>query len=213
MPFAPPGPLPTSLRAGIVIRKSCDVQAALFDLAAPETTGKANDETIPVFPHAAVTVSGANLVIDFHGATLEGTAPSTDPDKRRGLGIRVSGKNITIKNAKSGIQGRAVCQNRAWTEADRLRFLLQLETAPALDPEKEDESDWQSYHHNEKGEWLRYGAGIYLQGCTGFEVRGSRGNGGQCGLMLSRSNHGRGVEQRLLLPSGLGSGCIARATT
>ena len=39
--------------------------------------------------------------------------------------------------------------------------------------DREDLSDWMSYHQNEKDEWLRYGAGISLRRCPGFEVKGA----------------------------------------
>jgi hypothetical protein len=45
-----------------------------------------------------------------------------------------------------------------------------------------------SYHDNEKDEWLRYGAAIYLSECDDAEVDHSRATQGQNGLMVTRSN-------------------------
>jgi hypothetical protein len=46
--------------------------------------------------------------------------------------------------------------------------------------------DWLYYHHNEKDEWLRYGAGIYLADVTDGMIRGSIARGGQNGLLVVR---------------------------
>src|SRR5436853_98772 len=48
--------------------------------------------------------------------------------------------------------------------------------------------DWLSFHHNDTGEWLRYGAGIYLDSVQGGELRGNTVRQGMNGLMLTRSN-------------------------
>jgi hypothetical protein len=48
----------------------------------------------------AIQIKGNNITVDFHGATLEGSAATAEPDARKGLGLSVSGKNITIKNVK-----------------------------------------------------------------------------------------------------------------
>jgi hypothetical protein len=47
-----------------------------------------------------------------------------------------------------------------------------------------------SFHHNEKNEWLRFGAAIYLDHCDGFSVTRATATGGQCGLMLNASKKG-----------------------
>ena len=47
-----------------------------------------------------------------------------------------------------------------------------------------------SYHHNEKDEWLRYGAAIYLSGCDDFTVSHCKVTGGQNALMITRCNSG-----------------------
>src|SRR5258708_2909780 len=48
----------------------------------------------------SIRIVGNNITVDFQGATLEGSSLRTDPDKRAGTGIFVSGKNVTILNAK-----------------------------------------------------------------------------------------------------------------
>ena len=63
-----------------------------------------------------------------------------------------------------------------------------------------------SFHHNEQDEWLSYGAAVYLRGCDGFEIRGVRVTGGQCGLMLTECNGGLIWNSDCSFLSGIGLG-------
>ena len=156
---------------------------------------------------AALTVRGDGITVDFTGVTLRGTPEATWPDARTGTGLRVEGRNVTIKGLHArgykvallakGVRGlRLLDCDLSYNWKARLRST----------PGREDEADWMSFHHNEKEEWLRYGAGAYLDGCDGFEVRGLRVTGGQCGLMLNRSNGGLVWNCDLSYNSGLGLG-------
>jgi hypothetical protein len=140
---------------------------------------------------AALVIRGNNITVDCNQAIFRGTSATTEPDQRTGVGIEVVGNNVTLKNAiVRGYKVGIIARN-----APGLRLIncdVSYNWKPRLlsTPEKEDESDWMSYHQNEKDEWLRYGAGIYLRGVAGFEVKGCRANGGGCGLMLTRCEKG-----------------------
>lgn len=156
---------------------------------------------------AAITIQGDGVVVDFNGATLRGSAETAEPDKRAGTGIRIVGSNVTIKNAhvhgyKLGLIARD-CQGLRILNCD---FSYNWKQRLLSTVEREDESDWMSYHHNESEEWLRYGAGIYLSGCKDFEVKGTRITGGQCGLMLTRCERGLAWNNDFSFLSGLGIG-------
>jgi hypothetical protein len=172
---------PLELRAGTTIGRSAVVRAGTYRLVSDDETGRT----------AALTIRGDNVTIDFAGAVLEGTPPTVDPDQRKGAGVRVIGKNVTIKNLrvrgyKIGLIAvdspglRIIDSDFSYNWKQRLKSGL----------DREDLADWMSFHRNEKDEWLRYGAAIYLRRCDGFEVRGTRATGGQCGLMVMESNHG-----------------------
>ncbi|MEI7575526.1 MAG: right-handed parallel beta-helix repeat-containing protein [Armatimonadota bacterium] len=155
----------------------------------------------------AYSVSGNNITLDFKGVVLRGTPKTVDPDQRKGIGVRITGSNITIKNLtvagyKVGILAEN-CKNLnlincdvSWNWKQRL-----LST-----PEKEDLNDWMSFHSNEKREWFRYGAGVYLDGVTGFEVKGLKAYGGQCGLMMNRSEKGVVWNSNINYMSAIGIG-------
>ncbi len=155
----------------------------------------------------AVEIRGDNVTIDFNHAVLEGTPQSTEPDRRKGLGLSIHGKNVTVKNLvargyKVGLIARD-CPGLRIIDSD---FSYSWKQHLASTLEREDESDWQSYHHNEKDEWLRYGAGIYLRGCTGFEIKGCKAEGGQCGLMMTSCDKGKVWNCDFSFLSGIGVG-------
>ncbi|HVL39811.1 MAG TPA: right-handed parallel beta-helix repeat-containing protein [Fimbriimonadaceae bacterium] len=171
----------SGLTPGMVITQSTTMRPGTYRI-----------ETNENLQTPALTVRGNNITVDFKGAILEGTPQTTEPNARKGLGVRVEGRNVTIKNLtvrgyKVGLLARNVPGIRI-TGSDfsynwKQRLLSTLE--------REDTADWMSYHRNEKDEWLRYGAGIYLRGCDGFEVDHNRIVGGQNGLMLTECNKGK----------------------
>ena len=155
----------------------------------------------------AIVIKGNNITLDFTGFVLSGTPSSTEPDQRKGLGVQVSGKNIVIKNLT--VKGYKVallaekCENLKLVDCN---FSFNWKQKLLSTPEREDLSDWMSFHQNEKDEWLRYGAGAYLKDVNGFEVKGLTVTGGQCGLMLMRSNKGLIWNSNLSYLSGIGLG-------
>lgn len=155
----------------------------------------------------AIRIKGNNITIDFGGATLRGTKTSAESDQRAGLGIQVTGKNITIKNLN--IHGYKVgifasdCNKLTLQNVDAsYNWKQHLKS----DLEKENLDDWMSYHQNEKDEWLRSGAAIYIKNGTNFEVRDCKAVGGQCGLMLMRATKGKIWNNNFSFLSGVGLG-------
>lgn len=172
------GPEPAvALRTGLVITRSVRVVPRTYRLAAPGSLDS-----------AVITIRGADVTVDFSGAELEGLAPASDPDLARGVAIRVEGgRNIRILHARIrgyrvGILARGtrgldlVDDDVSYTWKPRLFSLIEHESLV----------DWQSYHHNEHDEWLRWGGALYLEDVSGGEVRGSRAVQGANGLMLVR---------------------------
>ena len=156
---------------------------------------------------AALIVEGDGIMVDFAGLALRGSSPDTAPDRRAGTGVIVRGKNVTLKNArvhgyKLGIFAKD-CPGLVLENCDVSNNWKQR---LASTTEKEDLSDWMSFHQNEKMEWLRYGAGIYLDGCDGFTVKYCQARGGQCGLLLTKCDGGQVLENDFSFLSALGLG-------
>jgi parallel beta-helix repeat protein len=185
------------LRPGLVITRSARVAPKIYRLGAPASLDS-----------AAIVIRGDGLTVDFAGATLEGAAPGAAPDQGAGVAIRIEGgRNVTVRNArirgyKIGILARDV-RGLTLTGHDashnwkpRLYSLIEHESLV----------DWLSYHQNDKDEWYRYGAAIYLSGVRGGEVRGNTAVQGMNGLLMTRSDSLRVQDNIFSFNSGLGIG-------
>ncbi len=186
------------LSQGLVITKSGRVAPRTYRLAAADSSDSA----------AVITIRGDNITVDFAGATMVGTGDDALPDAARGVAIRVDGgRNVRILNAhirgyKIGIFAQKT-SGLSLIDND-----LSYNWKPRLYSIREHESliDWLSFHHNEKGEWLRYGAGAYLSDVEGGEIRGNTVTQGMNGLMLVRTNGLRILSNNFSFNSGVGIG-------
>ncbi len=192
-----PGAAPIELRRGLVITSSVRIAPKVYRLSAPSSLDS-----------AVIVVRGDDVTVDFAGATMEGIARDADPDRAAGVAVRVDGgRNVTIRNArvrgyKVGILARGT-RNLALIDND-----LSYNWKPRLYSLVEHESlaDWLSHHHNEKDEWLRFGAGVYLADVRGGEIHGNRVVQGMEGLMLTRSDSLRVWSNVFSFNSGVGIG-------
>src|SRR6266576_3248191 len=161
------------LQPGMIITRSVSVVPKTYRLAG-----------------APIMVRGDNIIVDFGGATLEGMDSKADPDQARDTAIVIDGGS-NIRIVKANIHGYKVGILARGTRQLALRNNdLSDKWKPRLFSLVEHESlvDWLSFHHNEKDEWVRFGAAIYLQDVKGAEVRSNVVIGGMNGLLLVRSN-------------------------
>jgi parallel beta-helix repeat protein len=180
-----------------VIRTSLAVKPGLYRLASSDESGKTG----------AVRIVGDGITVDFKGAVLEGSPTSTPPDQRQGTGLWVTGKNVTIKNARvRGYKTALFARDAPGLKVLDCDFSDNWKQRLRSDREKEDLGDWMSFHQNDKDEWLRFGAGAYLTRCDGFKVRDLRVNRGQCGLMLDECDGGTVVNCDFSFNSAVGLG-------
>jgi nitrous oxidase accessory protein NosD len=137
----------------------------------------------------AIIVRGSDITIDFQKAELAGGPDGADPDTYKGVGILIDGgAKVTIRNAvvrgyKVGILGRKSPDLHVTRNDLSYNWKQRLYSGI----EKESLVDWMSYHQNEKDEWLRFGAGIYLSDCDRAEIDHNTIVQGQNGLMVTRS--------------------------
>ena len=169
-------PAPTvELRAGIVITQSVRVARRTYSLPADAP----NDSGV-------VVIRGDDITVDFGGATLEGMPAANDPDLASGVAIRVEGgRNVRIVNLR--VRGYKVgILARGTTNLVIERVDASHNWKPRLFSLVEHESlvDWLSFHHNERDEWLRFGAAFYLDGVHGGAVRDSRAEQGMNALLM-----------------------------
>ncbi|MGB8194132.1 MAG: right-handed parallel beta-helix repeat-containing protein, partial [Chitinophagaceae bacterium] len=187
----------TDLKAGMKITSSVKVRSAVFALNAPV------DVQVPV-----IEISGDNIVVDFNGAVLRGSNDKQFPDEFYGVAILVKGgKNITIKNLNArGYKVAIIGRDVQGLTIERCDLSYNYRQHLNSTQEKEDISDWMSYHQNEKDEWLRYGAAIYLRNCNEANVHNNIVTGGQCALMLTLCNDGKIYNNNFSFNSAIGIG-------
>ena len=185
------------LRPGLVITQSARIAPRAYRLAAPESSDS-----------AVITIRGDDITVDFAGAAMEGSPSDSNPDLANGVAVRVDGgRNVRILNSrirgyKFGILARHT-KNLSLIDND-----LSYNWKPRLYSVIEHESlmDWLSFHHDEKDEWLRYGAGAYLVDVEAGEIRGNTVTQGMSGLMLVRTRGLRIWNNNFSFNSGLGIG-------
>ncbi len=190
------GPVPAELKPGMVITASMQVKKASYRFNGQESLAR------PV-----IRIKGNNITVDFNNALLLGSNNKQLPNEFYGLALLIEGNDITIKNARvSGYKVAVMakgCTNLKIEHSDfSYNYRQQLQSTWL----HEDVSDWMSYHHNENDEWLRYGAGIYLKDCSKTVIQNNIITGGQCALMMMRSNDGLITDNDFSFNSAIGIG-------
>lgn len=187
----------TMLKAGMKITKSVKIMPGVYNI------NGANDSAA-----AVIEIEGNNITVDFNQAQLDGNIKGTLPDKFTGVAILIKGgKNITIKNLSArGYKIALMAKDIEGLTIEYCDFSYNYRQHLNSTQQKEDLSDWMSYHHNEKDEWLRYGAAMYLRGCTKAIIHDNIVTGGQCGLMLTQCNDGLIFNNNISFNSGIGIG-------
>ncbi|HVT84534.1 MAG TPA: right-handed parallel beta-helix repeat-containing protein [Chitinophagaceae bacterium] len=155
-----------------------------------------------------IIIEGNNITIDFNNAILQGSNSKKNPDEFFGVAILIqNSKYVTIKNLRAkGYKVALLAQNTDDLSIDNCDFSYNYRQHLNSTQEKEDISDWLSHHHNEKDEWLRYGAGMYLRKCDQATITNCKVTGGQNGLMMMECNDGMIYNNDFSFNSGLGIG-------
>ncbi len=183
------------LKAGMTLSSSVKIKKGDYKLSS------VNDQPI-------VIIKGNNITIDFNNARLIGNSSRQTPDQFSGIAIQVAqGKNIIIKNLTAkGYKVALIAQNIENLTIENCDFSYNYRQHLNSTQEKEDLSDWMSYHHNEKDEWLRYGAAMYLRVCNNAAISNCKVTGGQNALMLMECNTGMVYNNDFSFNSGIGIG-------
>ncbi len=185
------------LRSGMKISRSAKLKQGLYLLDALKDTSA-----------AVVLIEGNNIVIDFNNAELKGSNDVKDPDQFYGIAIYIRNSNkVTIKNLKArGYKIALLARNVDELVLDNCDLSYNYRQHLNSTQEKEDISDWMSYHHNEKDEWMRYGAAFYLRGCNRATIKNCKVTGGQNALMMMQCNDAKIYNNDFSFNSGIGLG-------
>jgi parallel beta-helix repeat protein len=195
-----------SLTKGLIIKESCRIKPGVYALSGDTADLFLKPPNLQTFK-PVITISGENLVVDFQNAELNGAAVGRLPNSFYGVGILIKGKNITLKNARArGYKVALFAKGVENLTLEGCDFSYNYRPRLRSMREREDFSDWLSYHHNENDEWLRYGTGIYLKNCVGATVRGCRITGNQNALLMTNCADGLIYNNTFHFNSGLGIG-------
>jgi parallel beta-helix repeat protein len=184
------------IKKGLALHKSSTIKKANYQIEGDKDIAR------PV-----ITVEGNNIVIDFAGAVLDGSM-QRQPDEFTGVAVLIkTGTNITIRNLKArGYKIGLMASGIDGLKLENCDFSYNYRQHLNSTQEKEDLSDWMSYHNNENDEWLRYGAGMYLKECTNAVVSGCRVTGGQNALMMMSCSFVQVFNNDFSFNSGIGLG-------
>ncbi|HMU47567.1 MAG TPA: right-handed parallel beta-helix repeat-containing protein [Chitinophagaceae bacterium] len=186
-----------AITQGLKITKSVKFKKGIYKINAPASGSG-----------SVIIIEGKNIVVDFNLLELKGSNNKKKPDEYYGIAILIrKGKNITIKNLKArGYKFAILARNTEGLILENCDLSYNYRQHLNSSQEKEDISDWMSYHHNEKNEWLRYGAAIYLENCNKATVKNCKVTGGQNALMMTRCNYGKIFNNDFTFNSGIGIG-------
>ncbi len=182
---------------GMVISKSTRLTPGTYRLAASASMDS-----------AVLTVRGDDITVDMRGVILEGAAPNGEPDQGRGVAIRVDGgRNVTVLGASArGYKVALLARGTRNLMLEGNDFSHNWKPRLFSLVEHESLADWLSYHKNEKDEWLRFGAGIYLADVRGGSITGNRVEQGMNGLLMVRTDSLAIRDNDFSFNSGLGIG-------
>jgi hypothetical protein len=186
-----------SLKNGMVISKSTKVKKGTYALNGFDSLSK-----------GVIVIEGNNITVDFNQAVLKGSINKTGPDEYYGVAVLIrGGKNITIKNlVAKGYKVALLARNVDGLRVENCDFSYNYRQHLNSTQEKEDISDWMSYHRNGNDEWLRYGAAMYLRGCNNAIITNNKVTGGQNSLMMTECNLGMIYNNDFSFNSGIGMG-------
>jgi parallel beta-helix repeat protein len=212
-----PGPALTRTGLAVALLIGLAPMAAAQDAPVPFRAGMVVTQSVTIRPgryfapaghSGAIVVRGEDIVLDLSGVELVGSDSADQPNRFLGTAIRIDGgRNVTVRGArirgyKVGILARGT---RGLTLAGND---LSHNWRPRLYSGIERESlvDWLSYHKNERGEWLRFGAAIYLVDVEEGEIRDNIVRQGMNALLLTRSTGLTIWNNDFSFNSGLGIG-------
>src|SRR5215218_4148617 len=185
-----------SLKKGMKITQSTIVKKTVYKLNGDTSLEK-----------GVIEIIGNDIVVDFKNATIIGSNDKKGPDQFYGLAILIKGNNITIKNlVAKGYKVALRAKDVKGLILENCDFSYNYRQHLKSTQEKEDISDWVSYHHNENDEWLQYGAAMYLRGCNNATIGNCKVTGGQNALMMMECNNGIIYNNDFSFNSGVGLG-------
>ena len=140
-----------------------------------------------------VHITAPGVTVDLAGGTLRGATDRMAPESIRGIGIRISAPDVTVRNGiVLGFRVGVLADGAPRATVEGLDIGHGFRQRLGSGPWSEDARDWLWPHDNDAGEWAqRYGAAVCLRGAPGSSVRSVRVRNQQNGILLERSDSSR----------------------
>jgi len=153
-----------------------------------------------------ITIRGSDLVVDLTGQVLDGRASGIAPDAYAGTGIRVSGRNVTIRGGTFiGFQVAILAEDAPGLTIEGATFADMRRQRLKSSVLAEHGDDWLWPHDNDAGEWAdRYGAAIVVRRSAGAVIRSIEVRSSQNGILLESSDHAKIYDNDCSYLSGWG---------
>jgi len=191
-------PLPPS--GTFVVRGDTRIQAGEYLRPAPGEGGR----------DGVVRLEGLRDVeVDLSGVVLRGARPGTDLDALVGYGLVVRDcENVVLRGGTlAGFKACLVVERTRGLTLRGLRFEGWYGQRLRSSARAEHPGDWLFPHENDAGQWLaQHGAAISLTDSPGARIEGCTGRQGQNGILLTRSDGARIVDNDFSFLSGWGLG-------
>ncbi len=170
-----PPPLVIVDRDNVVISETCRVRVT----SAPITDADGN---------GVVHIIGNGVSVTFEDSPLRGAEDGLGPDAFDGIGIRVTGRQVTLSGAViRGYRIGVFAQRAVEIVIEDCDVSGNFSQRLASTAWHEDPADWLRPHANDSNEWIeKYGAGIYVEQTANAVIRRVRAWGTQNGIVLSR---------------------------
>lgn len=148
------------------------------------------DYIIDTDNNGVLHITGNDIVVDFNGSILHGANSTQMPDTFTGIGVRITGQHVTLKNAHvSGYKGGIYATNTNNLIIEDCDISGNYQQRLRSTPKAEDGVDWLYPHNNDNNQWLtNYGAGIYIEDSNDVTVTRVYARNGQNGIILDRVN-------------------------
>lgn len=153
-----------------------------------------------------VHIRGDDLTVTFTRTSLLGAPPSATLDTLRGIGVRVTGKRVTVRGLQaSGLRCAIWASGADGLVVEGCDLARGFAQRLLSTPRAENTQDWLWPHENDANEWLRnYGAGIYVEESRDVTLRLNRARSMQNGICLRRVDGARVYDNDMSFLSGWG---------
>lgn len=157
-------------------------------IAESGTVAVAEGVLVDIDNDGVVQIRGDGLTVDFGGATLRGAAEGVPRDTFLGVGVHVSGRNITVRNLKlAGYKVGLLADGCDGLTLENVEVLSGFGQRLSSTLAAESTGDWLWPHRNDNDEWLTgYGAGLCVKNSSQVRISGVKVRNTQNGIILSR---------------------------